>query len=249
MVWEVWRQDDGGNRYRMGVHHDRVEALARVLALEAGPVHKQMYWVDGPPGPACGTNRDLYTRLVGAGGDMNIAGRTLEEFLRAWWLVSRPVAARARLELDMVAAMVTAAATIQPPPLRPAWRTTSYGLAHDPVTYADWEQVVLSQIADLADFADAGPLDPQAYFGIDAARPPGSVRATSSRWYNFDPQGYLECGMAGSLGGWDEADGLRIPLPGPVIAAAPEPKPGERPLNTLSWADLADLSICGQIYE
>ena len=49
-VWEVWRQDDNGNRYRMNTFDDRVEALARVLALEAGPAHKQTYWVQGPAG-------------------------------------------------------------------------------------------------------------------------------------------------------------------------------------------------------
>lgn len=48
--WAVWRQDDNGNRYRMNTFDDRVEALARVLALEAGPAHKQTYWVQGPAG-------------------------------------------------------------------------------------------------------------------------------------------------------------------------------------------------------
>ena len=76
---------------------------------------------------------------------------------------------------------------------------------------------MLSQIADLADFADQGPLDEYAYSGVNAPRPPDCVRATYWRWYNHDPQGYLECGMAGSLGGWDEDDDLRKPVPGPVV--------------------------------
>jgi hypothetical protein len=29
-------------------------------------------------------------------------------------------------------------------------------------------------------------------------------RATDSRWYNFDPATYLECGLAGTFGGWDD---------------------------------------------
>jgi hypothetical protein len=247
--WEVWRQDDNGNRFRMSVYGDRVEALARVLALESGLVHKQTYWVAGPPGPVCVTNRDLYLRLVGEGERMNANGRSLAEFLRAWWLVSRPLSGRGRLDLDTVTAMVTAAATVQPPPLPAAWRSSWFRAVDEPACYADWEAVVQSQVADLADFADQGPLDEYAAFGVDAPRPAGCVRANGSRWYNFDPRGYLECGMAGSLGGWDEGDGVRKPVPGPVVPLAPEPDPGERIVDALSWAVLAHLAICGQEYE
>ncbi|MBO4205843.1 hypothetical protein GSF22_07460 [Micromonospora echinofusca] len=245
----VWRQDDNGNRYPVGGYDDRIDALARVLALESGVVHKQTYWVDGPPGPVCATNRDLYVRLVDAGERMTDSGRTLDGFLRAWWLVARPLAGRRELDLDTVAAMVVAAGTVPPPPLLTSWRTAEFAHVDEPADHADWERIVLSQIADLADFADQGPLDEHAYFGVDAPRPAGCVRATDRRWYNFDPRGYLECGMAGALGGWDEADGLRVPVPGPVLPLRPEPAPGERPLPTLTWADLADLAICGQEYE
>jgi hypothetical protein len=116
-----------------------------------------------------------------------------------------------------------------------------------PASYADWEAIVLSQIADLADLADQGPLDEYAYFGVNAPRPEGCVRATGNRWYNFDPRGYLECGMAGSMGGWD--DGIRKPVPGPVLPLGPEPAPGDRSLAAVSWADLAELARCGQEYE
>jgi hypothetical protein len=155
---------------------------------------------------------------------MTDAGRTLDEFLRAWWLVSEPLAGKVRLDPDTVAAMVAAASMITPPPLSPVWRTRIF-VAHAPVTYADWEQIVLSQIADLADFADNGGLTDQMYFGADAPRPADRTRATSRRWFNFDPQTYLRCGMEGALGkGSSAADGL-------------------------SWGDLARLALCGQIYE
>lgn len=220
-----------------------------MLALEAGAVDRSSFQVSGPADPACRSNRELYARLVTVGEQMNAAGRSLDEFLRAWWLASRPVAGWARLEPDVVAAMVVSAATIGPPPVRQEWRTTSYDLARQPASYADWERVLLSQIADLADFADAGSLDEYAVFGVDVPRPPGVARATGVRWYNFDPRAYLECSMAGSLGGWDEADGLRKAVPGPVIPLTLEPEPGEQPLNTLTWGDLAELAICGQEYE
>jgi len=51
------------------------------------------------------------------------------------------------------------------------------------------------------------------------------------------------------LGGWDEGDGVRKPVPGPVVPLAPEPDPGERIVDALSWAVLAHLAICGQEYE
>ncbi|GAA2109949.1 hypothetical protein [Actinomadura alba] len=249
--WVIWRQDDGGNEYRMSVHHDRIEALARVLALEAGPVHKQMYWVAGPPGPVCRTDRDLYVRLVGAGRRMVAAGRTLDEFLRAWWLVGRPMAARPRLEPDAVAAMITAATVIDPPPLRAAWRTASYESTPVPADHSGWEQVVLSQIADLADLADeagvggAVPADTPAS-GANVPRPPGVVRATGVRWYNLDPQAYLECGAASSLRGREGADGSSSGAPGSIAPPTARAEPGERLPDALSWADLVRLSHCGQ---
>lgn len=223
-AWEVWRQDDGGNRYQVDVCRDRIEAMARALAFESGPVHKQTYWVSGPPGPICSSVNDLRARLTETGLAMTDAGRTLDEFLRAWWLVSEPLAGKVRLDLDTVAAMIAAAAVITPPPLSPAWRTRAY-VAHTPETYADWEQILLSQIADLADFADNGGLTDQMYFGADAPRPADCTRATSRRWFNFDPQTYLRCGTAGALAQESSA------------------------VDGLSWGGLARLAICGQIYE
>lgn len=223
-VWEVWRQDDGGNRYRVAVYDDRIEALARVLEFDSGPVHKQMYWVSGQPGPQCASADDLCARLTETALAMSDAGRTLDEFLRAWWQVSAPLAMTPKLDGDTVAAMIAVAAVITPPPLHPVWRTRMY-VANAPETYADWERIIVSQIADLADFADAGGLGAQSYFGADAPRPADCTRATSRRWFNFDPQAYLTCGLQGSLArGVSAADGF-------------------------SWGDLARLAICGQIYE
>ncbi len=180
---------------------------------------------------------------------MNATGRSLDEFLRAWWRVSHALPSEGWFDLDTVAAMVAAAGAVDPPPLSAAWRSASFQHVDEPVSYADWEAIVLSQIADLADFVDHGPLDEHAYFGVDAPRPDSCVRATGIRWYNFDPRGYLECGVAGSLGGWDEDDGVRKPVPGPVVPLVPEPEPGERSVAAVGGAELAELARCGQEYE
>lgn len=242
-LWQVWQVGDGADAL-VSTHEDRIEAMAAVLALNATSAHARISRLSGPPDPACVTNRDLYVRLVDAGRRMNDADRGLAEFLHAWWAVGRTLADHDRFEPDEVAAMITTAATLTPAPLPPGWRTARYPFVEASVIYADWEAIIFSQLADLADLADAGPLSDLAYFGLDIPRPVGAERATGDRWYNFDPRGYLECGLAGTFGGWDEDDGIRANVPG-------DTEPTSRPhhLDPISWTDLAELAYCGQICE
>ncbi|ACU74403.1 hypothetical protein Caci_5544 [Catenulispora acidiphila DSM 44928] len=44
-VFELWRQDDNGNRFLMSGHPDRATAEAAVAAMEAGVQHKQLYFL------------------------------------------------------------------------------------------------------------------------------------------------------------------------------------------------------------
>lgn len=51
--FEVWRQDDNGNRYLISTHAERAAAEAVVAEMESGVQHKQLYFVverpaDGP---------------------------------------------------------------------------------------------------------------------------------------------------------------------------------------------------------
>jgi hypothetical protein len=50
-VFEVWRQDDNGNRYLMSAHPDRASAEAAVAEIESGVQHKQLYFVVERPVP------------------------------------------------------------------------------------------------------------------------------------------------------------------------------------------------------
>jgi len=43
--WELWRQDDNGNRDRIGVFDARADA-ERVLAQFEALGHKQIYWLE-----------------------------------------------------------------------------------------------------------------------------------------------------------------------------------------------------------
>lgn len=45
MRYELWRQDDNGNRVRIAVFERAAEAEAERAAYEAR-AHKQMYWVE-----------------------------------------------------------------------------------------------------------------------------------------------------------------------------------------------------------
>ena len=250
MSWYVWRQDANGDRSLLGEHQDRIAALAQVLILESGVGREQTYWVAGEAEQVCRTVRDLYRRLLQLSHDMTSAHRSLSAFLRALWWVSRPLRGRDVLDLDSVAALLMAAATAAPPKVDPAWRTGD--LANDSDGrdgYQRWERVILSQIVDLEDFA-ARPPGEYAYFGVDAPRAPGiGRRATPVRWYNFDPESYLECAMAGTLGGWHEQDGVRAPVPGAVESREVGPELTSATIQGLTWADLADFAVCGQIYE
>ncbi|MEY9931916.1 hypothetical protein ABH926_006565 [Catenulispora sp. GP43] len=54
-AFEVWRQDDNGNRYLMTTHTDRASAEAAVAEIEAGVPHKQLYYVvERPTSPRQG---------------------------------------------------------------------------------------------------------------------------------------------------------------------------------------------------
>ncbi len=50
-VFEVWRQDDNGNRYLLSTHADRAAAEAVVAEMESGVQHKQLYSVVERPAP------------------------------------------------------------------------------------------------------------------------------------------------------------------------------------------------------
>lgn len=44
MDWQLWRQDDNGNRFLVDSFSDRAAAQSRLEVLQAVP-HKQFYWI------------------------------------------------------------------------------------------------------------------------------------------------------------------------------------------------------------
>jgi len=257
--WQVWRQDDNGQRFLVDSYAARVHALARVYVFEAGHPHKQLYEVVGDRRPGLRTNRDLYLALVGLGDHLSVTGRALLDYLCALWLVSRPLAVRDDLDGDEFAALLMAAATAMPVRPEPAWRVADYSADGPYRGFEDFTKVVCTQISDLLAFAEDPP-GPLASLGVPPPPRIDGGRATVARWCNFDPPTFLECAAAGAFGGWNEADGRRVRTESQRDTESqretessrdPDAWSGEevRPLEPISWGDVAAFLEYGQCYE
>lgn len=194
------------------------------------------------------TNRELY-QFVTSLGERHPSVPTLERYLCALW--SRACVHRDApvLTLAEIAALLDAAFTA------PAGEPDLSAISDDDEGegFAGWENRILTQIRDLRDMAANGQLaDDHRYFGIDAPR--------GARWYNFDPLGYLECGVVGAFGGWDQDDDSgRMLVPGKVVVRDPsgelisvDPEDVAHPtveMSEVGWDAFSGLLACGQIYE
>jgi hypothetical protein len=189
----------------------------------------------------------MYVRILRLGDELRASGRRLSEYVRAWWSQCLPFRERTSLSAEEFGDLLEASARVSPRPLDPVWQTIDF-VAGDPTGFDRWEATLLSQVADLQDFEKRPPGE-QAYFGGDAPRPRGSGRrVTGRRWYNLDPATYLECAMAGTFGGHDLDDEVRIAVPGPVDPHVSEDPPTAA-IGPLTWALLVEFAICGQVYE
>lgn len=199
------------------------------------------------------TNRDLY--LFIAELCKQPTARTLEDYLKALWLLGLREREREDLPLPRFAALLQEALHAEAPPFDPQW-VGRYRLvpAEVPaVGHARWEEVILRQIVDLHEMQADGLLDNELRgFGIDAPR--------GLRWYNFDPGSFLECGVAGTFDGWEPDDPTdRGYVPGPVAVldeqgqlTTADPHDLATPvteLGAISWDTFADFLGAGQQYE
>lgn len=161
---------------------------------------------------------------------------SLEEYLRSlWFVVSNSKIAEPTVE--NVADWLETAFTIAPPDFDSRWLSLrpAKGLVEN---FTDWENVILYQIADLRRMAESGQLqDKERYFGIDSP--------SGSRWYNFDPFSYLECGVRGAFGGY-EADEV-IVLHQPPNGESADSEVFE--ITDFSWQEFASILRNGQWYE
>lgn len=191
------------------------------------------------------TNRDLYAAVADLVKRKDNTKLPLRDYLQHLRHHARPLAAHRALSTAQLVALLEAA--FEPagePSATPSGATEAYRA---------WDERVAQQIDDLDAMKEAGMLDDdQRYFGVDAPR--------GSRWYNFDPGAYLECGIEGAFGGWQEegADTGRTYVQGPVAeldeggqASAVDPRVHSPmiALAEISWEMLVDFADAGQMYE
>lgn len=178
------------------------------------------------------TNRELYTLVTGFETE-----RPLEEYLRAVWALG----AKRKGELigpEDVAAILTGALTTQAPEFDDAWRAEFPGAPEPTGEFVvDWERTILFQIVELRAMAEEGTLnDKLRYLGVNS--PLGGT------WYNFDPVTYLECGVRGTVGGYEASE---------VVVLIPDDDgDDDSPVFDLvdfGWEAFTDLLWCGQYYE
>lgn len=190
------------------------------------------------------TNRDLYRFVASLAKQHADESLELQRYLENLRALCRPLGAREALGVDEFAHLLRDAFETQPEVALPDAACPGFRA---------WEEQLAAHIDDLKGLRESGALfDPQRFWGIDAP--------SGARWYNLDPSHFLECGIEGTFGGWEDGDDTgRSYVPGPVATldasgaltarepSAPGPPPTELP--PLTWERLVDFLIAGQEYE
>jgi hypothetical protein len=197
------------------------------------------------------TNRDLYLAVSQLIKQEDKNQRSLETYLLALLSLGQDYQHHKTLTPDEFLGLLSKAFYTMPLPFDDVWRKQDY----DPKLegYAAWRHRIIYQIVDLREIAENNSLnDNMRYFGIDAPR--------GARWYNFDPCTYLEGGLAGTFGGWEEGDDTgRVYVPGPVAVLgdagkieSADPRDLDYSivlLEAISWRDFCNFLIDGHSYE
>jgi len=180
------------------------------------------------------TNRDLYFAITQLIAQNEKTARPLEEYLRALLEIGYRVWDRPLISPADFVEMLDEAFTGKPQSLSFEFmvQVVENQLMVDPTLatlegYHAWVFHIFRQIVDLREMAENGQLAlAHRYLGIDSPR--------GSRWYNFDPCGFLECATAGTFGGrdWDDEDESEV-----------------EPLGEISWEQFRDFLWAGQAYE
>ncbi len=199
------------------------------------------------------SNRDLYVEIEHLTEQYRPSSRTLEEYLRAMLQLSHQFTNHESLSLQDFYGLICESFTADPAEFNEDWRDQYDLLSNRSFNFWGWQATLIRQIVDLHEMKETGILDDEyRYFGVDSPR--------GSRWYNFDPAGYLECGMTGSLGGWEPDDQSdRQFVPGAVGVLAEDgsiqtvnPQDLPRPqfdLSTITWDEFRSFIDCGRDYE
>ncbi len=203
--------------------------------------------------PDIRTNRDLYLAIAALVEEKETCERSLEAYLRALLPAGERFASHESISIDAFFALLTAAFTEQMHPFDDQWRTQYDELPNEAPGFDGWRATLIRQIVDLHEMEESGVLEARfRSFGVDSPR--------NSRWYNFDPPGYLESALAGAFGRWEPGAATRRRLvPGNVAVRRDDgsitdadPRDLLRPqteMPAITWNQFKDFVYCGQTYE
>jgi len=205
-------------------------------------------------------NRDLYLAVADLLARNAGNTRSLGEFLRTLRAALEPYYAEPALTPEQFVAALESAFTGAVPPRDPAWREEDLSADDDPQDAAAVDRVLRCQVLDMEDAEASGASrDEMRAFGLAVGRPEGTLRATADYFYNWDPQAFVECGLAGAFGGWAPGDDTgRMLVPGNVAVLTDDgvtSVPAEEiespvvELPSLTWEQVAEFLWCGQNYE
>ena len=163
------------------------------------------------------TNQDIYQLASQLARAPEVP--SLTRYLGAMrWLVER-----ARDETpspDLLARLLEGAMVAPPQAFDPA----AYTPNPSATGHAAVLEVLSRQLRDLTEMTATGIIDdPHRFFGIDAP--------SGARWYNFTVAGYLECGIRGTMGGYDDDDIVRLVVKPPDWDPDHDPPDDHRPFN------------------
>lgn len=212
------------------------------------------------------TNRDLYLEVMAVVGKRHAVERSMADYLIALRDALVQYREAHSLTPDEFVSAIAAGFDADGRPIDPdAWRHEDLTVEEDaddrPGSFDDVDRTLRSQILDQLDAQETGKdRDEYRHFGLEVPRRGSGERSTDSYWFNWDPAGFVECGMTGSFGGWEPGDeGGRELVPGEVAVigpggeittAAPEDLvDSPRPLTEITWADVLDFLWAGQSYE
>ncbi len=197
------------------------------------------------------TNRDLYLAVAQLIKQEERNECSLESYLLALLSLGQKYQQRETLTPDEFLELLAKAFHETALPFNEVWRKQDYD--RDLTGFLAWQNKIIYQIVDLRAMEENKTLhDNMRYFGIDAPR--------GSRWYNFDPGSFLEAGMAGTFGGWQEGDDTgRDYVPGPVAVLGEggkiesvDPRDLADPvveLEAITWDKFSEFLFDGQSYE
>lgn len=145
------------------------------------------------------TNRQIYARLTAFCKTQTDNPRTLEEYLCAALLNLDEFRRADGITPIQFCELVESSFTTTPANFDISWQSEYDSLISDVENFSTARGTLIQQIVDLREMQEAGQLANELrYFGIE------SPRKTS--WFNFDPCTYVECGLAGSIDGWEPSE-------------------------------------------